>query len=211
MRCNRSNFGRLAALVLLACASESLLAMSAKPIQAIPDPANPSPEAGVLSGTAAPLQSPLPDAVISSEFGQRRHPLLKRVRFHGGLDFAASKGTPVLAAGAGIVEMIGRAREHGLYVVIRHSQRLLSGYAHLSKLRAGLWVGQRVGAQQVIGAVGHSGRAAGSHLHFEVLVDQQRVDPRSALSLPPLAAAASQHPLPAFRFALRPTVADGMG
>lgn len=136
-----------------------------------------------LAMVASQLMSPMPGMAVTSPFGWRRHPTLKRTRFHGGVDFGAPAGTRVLAAGEGIVERIGRARDRGLFVVIRHGAQLKTGYSHLSAVAAGLAEGQRVDLQQVIGAVGRSGRTSGPHLDFEVFVDDLRIDPMMVLAL----------------------------
>lgn len=123
------------------------------------------------------LASPVPGARVTSGFGWRMHPTLRRARFHAGMDFGGPIGTPVLAAGAGVVEKIVRARDRGLYVVIRHDERLVSGYAHLSAIAPGLAVGQTVAMGERIGSIGRSGRTSGPHLDLEIFVDGQRVDP----------------------------------
>lgn len=139
--------------------------------------------AAVLDALDAPLRSPLPGKVISSGFGWRHHPVLKRTRFHAGIDYRAPSGTPVLAAGEGVIERIERHRDRGLYVVIRHAGSVHSGYAHLSALTPGLAVGQRVETHQPIAHVGRSGRTSGAHLDFEVFHGGLRVDPERVLAV----------------------------
>jgi murein DD-endopeptidase MepM/ murein hydrolase activator NlpD len=141
-------------------------------------------ETGADAGLAEPLDSPLPGSRISSGFGWRRHPILRRVRFHGGVDFAAAYGASVLAAGEGSVRSISRARDRGLYVVICHSTRVCSAYSHLSAVTPDLAEGQRIAAGSILGAVGRSGRTTGPHLDFEVFVDGQRVNPMNLLNPP---------------------------
>lgn len=136
----------------------------------------------VLNELGQPLRSPMPGAEISSGFGWRHHPVLRRTRFHAGVDFLARSGTPVLAAGDGVVERIERHRDRGLYVVIRHGERVLTGYAHLRAVREGLSVGEKVNAQQPIAYVGRSGRTTGAHLDFEVFCDGLRVNPEQVLA-----------------------------
>lgn len=171
----------LAAAMLFLC-----LPVTAKSRATLPQDVRLTLSHDTLAKVRAQLSSPIAGGSICSEFGRRHHPVLKRKRFHGGVDYIASRGTPVLAAGAGVIEKITRTRSHGLFVVIRHNERLRSGYAHLSATLAGLEVGLSVGAQGMIGAVGSSGRSSGPHLHFEVFVDGDRVDPRIALATPPM-------------------------
>ena len=128
------------------------------------------------------LEAPVAGAQVTSTFGWRRNPVLKYVRFHAGIDYGAPVGTEVMAAGDGVVEKITRADDRGLYVVIRHSDRLTTAYSHLSALQPGLAVGQHVDMHQLIARVGRSGRASGPHLDFETFVDGLRVDPGMMLA-----------------------------
>jgi murein DD-endopeptidase MepM/ murein hydrolase activator NlpD len=123
------------------------------------------------------LRTVVDGARLSSGFGKRRHPILRDTRMHRGIDFAAPQGTPVLAAGAGVVEMAGRNRGYGNYVRLRHNASHATAYAHLSKLARGLKRGRRVEQGEVIGYVGATGLATGPHLHYELLVDGRQVDP----------------------------------
>ncbi len=111
---------------------------------------------------------------LSSGYGPRRSPTGGTSNFHAGLDFAAPTGTPVLAAAAGTVLSAGGAGGYGLLVVIR-TDNIDTYYAHQSALAA--VGGQQVAAGQVIGAVGSTGNSTGPHLHFEVRVDANPVDP----------------------------------
>jgi murein DD-endopeptidase MepM/ murein hydrolase activator NlpD len=131
---------------------------------------------------AMQLSSPIPGAQITSGFGWRTDPVLKRLRFHAGVDFGAAIGTPVLAAGEGTIEKIGRASDRGRYIIIRHSGQLTSSYAHLSAIAAGLHSGDHIAAHAVIGRVGRSGWATGPNLHFEIFLDGFRVDPGAILA-----------------------------
>ncbi len=129
------------------------------------------------------LRTPIDGARISSGYGMRRHPILGYSKMHKGVDFAAPKGTPVFAAGDGIVETAGRNGGYGKYVRIRHSGSYKTAYAHLSRYGRGIKAGTRVKQGQVIGYVGSTGRSTGPHLHYEVLSGKKQVNPRS-LKLP---------------------------
>ena len=125
------------------------------------------------------LRTPVDGARLSSGFGMRRHPVLGYNKMHKGLDFAAPTGTPIFAAGDGVVERAGRWGAYGHYVRIRHNSTYKTAYAHLSKYGKGITAGARVKQGQVIGYVGSTGRSTGPHLHYEVLVDGEQVNPRS--------------------------------
>jgi murein DD-endopeptidase MepM/ murein hydrolase activator NlpD len=123
------------------------------------------------------LRTPLNMSRISSRFGLRHHPILGFTRLHAGVDFAAPPGTPVLAAGAGRVVMAGFNGGYGRWVEISHDGGLATGYAHLSRIAAGVHSRVRVRQGQVIGFVGSSGLATGPHLHFELHRNGRPVDP----------------------------------
>ena len=124
------------------------------------------------------LQTPVDARRISSTFGMRRHPILGYNRMHRGIDFAAGAGTPVRAAGDGVVAAAGRAGSYGNYVRIQHKSKYSTAYAHLQSFARGVSKGTRVRQGQVIGYVGSTGRATGPHLHYEVLVGTRQVNPR---------------------------------
>jgi len=126
------------------------------------------------------LRTPLDGARISSGFGQRRHPVLGFTRMHQGIDFAAPRGTPVLAAAEGIVERIGFVSGYGRLIELRHPDGSMTRYAHLSAFAGGLKLGSGVGQAQVIGKVGSSGLATGPHLHYEIVENGRSVDPAIA-------------------------------
>jgi murein DD-endopeptidase MepM/ murein hydrolase activator NlpD len=107
----------------------------------------------------------------------RRHPILGYNKMHRGLDFAAPRGTPVMAAGDGVIERIGRYGAYGKYIRIRHSGTYKTAYAHLSGYARGMKTGKRVRQGQVIGHVGTTGRSTGPHLHYEVLRDGGQINP----------------------------------
>ena len=125
------------------------------------------------------LKTPVDGARLSSGFGSRRHPILGYTRMHRGIDFAAPTGTPVLAAGAGVVESAGRNRGYGNYLRLRHNRDYATAYGHLTKFAPGMRPGRRVEQGEVIGYVGATGLATGPHLHYELLVDGHQVNPLS--------------------------------
>ncbi len=124
------------------------------------------------------LQTPVDATRISSAFGMRRHPILGYSRMHRGVDFAARAGTPVRAAGDGVVVAAGRAGSYGNYMRLQHNAKYSTAYAHLTRFARGVTKGMRVKQGTVIGYVGATGRATGPHLHYEVMVDGRQVNPR---------------------------------
>lgn len=125
------------------------------------------------------LRSPLKFTRISSGFGARMHPVLRRVRPHNGVDYAAPVGTPVQAAGQGVVRRAGRNGGYGLQVTIRHGDRYVTSYAHLSRIAGGVRPGAKVSQGQVIGYVGSTGLSTGPHLDYRFMKDGDYVDPLS--------------------------------
>ena len=136
-----------------------------------------------LSVRRALLRTPVDGARMSSGFGMRKHPILGYSKMHRGIDFAAPAGTPVFAAGDGTVVEAGRKGAYGNYLRIRHSGGYQTAYAHMNRTAAGIAAGKHVGQGQVIGYVGSTGRATGPHLHYEVLANNQQIDP-AGLMLP---------------------------
>ena len=129
------------------------------------------------------MRTPIDGARLSSSYGKRRHPILGFTRMHRGVDFAAPRGTPIYAAGDGVVSYRGWKGAYGRYVQIRHNSTYSTAYAHLSRFRRGVTKGSRVRQGQVLGYVGSSGLSTGPHLHYEVLVNSRKVNPLS-LKLP---------------------------
>ena len=113
--------------------------------------------------------------LLTSRFGNRRHPISGTMRRHAGIDIAASRGSPVQASGAGTVVSAGWAGGYGILVVVAHGNGLESRYAHLSQLAVAS--GQSVAEGQVVGYVGSTGRSTGPHLHYEVRRDGRALDP----------------------------------
>jgi murein DD-endopeptidase MepM/ murein hydrolase activator NlpD len=123
------------------------------------------------------LRVPVEFKRISSDFGARYHPILRRWRDHQGIDYAASSGSPVLTVGDGVVLRAGTAGGYGRLVEIRHGNGLVTRYAHLRGFAAGIRAGARVTQGQVVGFVGKTGLATGPHLHFEFRVNGVARDP----------------------------------
>ncbi len=131
------------------------------------------------------LKSPLRYSYIASRFSKRRyHPILRIVRPHRGVDYAAPTGTPVAALGDGVVTFSGWKGGYGKLVVIRHPNNYVTKYGHLSRIKTRIRPGYRVRQGEIIGYVGRTGLATGPHLHFEVLVGNSWVNPLK-LSAPP--------------------------
>jgi murein DD-endopeptidase MepM/ murein hydrolase activator NlpD len=124
------------------------------------------------------LRNPLPNGRMTSGFGMRRHPLLGYSRMHTGTDWAAPRGTPIIAAGNGIVEKAGwDSGGYGNQTLIRHANGYVSSYNHQSAIAPGVREGAKVTQGQVIGYVGTSGESTGAHLHYELIVNGTKVDP----------------------------------
>ena len=124
------------------------------------------------------LVKPVDHGRLSSRFGWRaRHPILGRRAFHRGIDWAAPQGTPVRAAADGTVVALKHWGGYGNYVRIDHVGPVQTVYAHLLGFAPDLHEGQRVRQGAIIGLVGRTGRATGPHLHFELHVAGQAVDP----------------------------------
>jgi murein DD-endopeptidase MepM/ murein hydrolase activator NlpD len=123
------------------------------------------------------LASPVPAEFsrVTSGFGMRMHPILRRLRKHEGVDFSAPVGTPVSVVGDGVVDFAGVQSGFGKVVIVRHSRNRQTIYAHLSRIDVRR--GQRVEQGQLVGAVGSTGWSTGSHLHFEFHVNGTPKDP----------------------------------
>lgn len=122
-----------------------------------------------------PTNQPLNDAFMGSRFGSRSDPFTGRTAMHEGLDFSAPTGTPILAAGGGQVINAGSHTSYGFHIDIAHGNGLVTRYAHASKLL--VKEGDIVKQGQKIAEVGSTGRSTGSHLHFEVRVNDEAQDP----------------------------------
>jgi murein DD-endopeptidase MepM/ murein hydrolase activator NlpD len=134
----------------------------------------PVPDVSVL--VRAPLETDEP-----SDFGWRSDPFRHTPKFHSGADFRAKPGTPIAAAGDGVVSFAGWYFGYGRMVWIDHGNGVVTRYAHMRRIVA--QKDQHVTAGTTIGEVGQSGHATGPHLHFEVLLDGRFVDPITAMTV----------------------------
>jgi murein DD-endopeptidase MepM/ murein hydrolase activator NlpD len=125
------------------------------------------------------LRTPVDGAKLTSGYGMRNHPILGYSRMHRGVDFGAPAGTPIMAAGDGVIDMAGGNGEYGNYVRIRHNDSYSTAYAHMSRIAPGLRRGMVVRQGQIIGFVGATGLATGPHLHYEVLAHDHQINPMS--------------------------------
>ncbi|ATU90658.1 M23 family metallopeptidase [Phyllobacterium zundukense] len=123
------------------------------------------------------LRKPVPNGIFRSPFGMRRHPILGYSRMHTGVDWSAPRGTPIIAAGNGVVERAGWTNGYGNQTIIRHSNGYESSYSHQNAIASGVTPGARVRQGQVIGYLGSTGLSTGPHLHYEVIVNGSKVDP----------------------------------
>ena len=123
------------------------------------------------------VRKPVATGRFSSGFGMRRHPILRRYRMHTGVDWAAPTGTPIMAAGDGVIEKIGTRSGYGRSITLKHLHGYETTYNHMSGYAKGLKAGDKVSQNQVIGFIGSTGLSTGPHLHFEVLVNGRFVDP----------------------------------
>lgn len=124
------------------------------------------------------LRNPVPNGIFKSPFGMRRHPILGFARMHTGVDWAAPRGTPIIAAGDGIVEKAGwDSGGFGNQTLIRHANGYVSSYNHQNAIAKGVKPGAKVRQGQVIGWIGSTGLATGPHLHYELIVNGNKVDP----------------------------------
>ena len=129
------------------------------------------------------MKTPINGARLSSSFGMRKHPIDGFNKMHKGTDFAAPKGTPIMASGNGIIKKVGWCGGGGNCVKIRHNSTYETIYAHMSKFARGIKSGVRVKQGQTIGYVGSTGKSTGPHLHYEVVVNGKKVNSQK-LKLP---------------------------
>lgn len=125
------------------------------------------------------LRNPLPNGTFRSGFGMRRHPILGYARMHTGVDWSAPRGTPIIAAGDGVVIKAGWDKGgYGNQTLIQHPNGYVTSYNHQSAIAKGVKEGAKVRQGQVIGWVGTTGLSTGPHLHYEVIVNGNKVDPQ---------------------------------
>ncbi|SFO86721.1 M23 family metallopeptidase [Qipengyuania nanhaisediminis] len=124
---------------------------------------------------AIPSRMPLEDAKLTSDYGMRTHPVLRRRMGHKGVDLAAPTGTPIYATADGVVSKAERFSSYGKFVSIEHGARIQTRYAHMSRIAVS--DGARVKKGDLLGYVGSTGRSTGPHLHYEVRIDGEAVNP----------------------------------
>ena len=129
------------------------------------------------------MKTPINGARLSSSFGMRKHPIDGFNKMHRGTDFAAPKGTPIMASGNGIIKKVGWCGGGGNCIKIKHNSTYETVYAHMSKFARGIKNGVRVKQGQTIGYVGSTGKSTGPHLHYEVIVNGKKVNSQK-LKLP---------------------------
>lgn len=126
------------------------------------------------------IRAPMDFTRISSLFSNDRlHPVFGYNRAHKGVDYAAPKGTPVRASGDGVIDFIGYSSGFGKLITVRHNNKYTTAYAHLNSFSSNLQKGSRIKQGEVIGQVGATGTATGPHLHYEVRINDQQVNPLS--------------------------------
>ena len=143
--------------------------------------------AGTLrQAVSVPSAAPVQGFRLTSTFGYRQHPILGGVRMHEGIDLAVPSGTPIYAPADGVVEMAQRFGSYGNFIKIEHGGEMETRYGHLSAFN--VTEGQVVHKGDLIGYVGTTGRSTGPHLHYEVRIDGQAVDPMPYLMMGQIAA-----------------------
>lgn len=125
----------------------------------------------------AMLRTPISGAKITSGYGMRNHPILGYSKMHRGVDFGAPTGTPIYAAGDGTVDFAGVKGGYGNYLRIKHNDKYSSAYGHISRFASNVAPGRKVRQGQIVAYVGATGMATGPHLHYEILVNNEQVNP----------------------------------
>ncbi len=123
------------------------------------------------------IRKPIAGGQMRSGFGMRRHPVMGYYKMHSGVDWSDRIGTPIVAAGNGVISKAGWSGGYGRRIEIEHANGYTSTYSHLSGFARGISEGARVRQGQVIGYLGNSGLSTGPHLHYEVMVNGRFVDP----------------------------------
>jgi murein DD-endopeptidase MepM/ murein hydrolase activator NlpD len=144
-----------------------------------------TPQAAVAVPSIAPVQG----FRLTSAYGVREHPILGGERMHKGLDLAVAAGTPVLAPADGVVEKASWFSSYGNFIEIAHGGNMETRYGHLSGYN--VVAGQHVHKGDVIGYVGSTGRSTGPHLHYEVRIGGEAVDPTPYMQMGTIAVAAN--------------------
>lgn len=128
------------------------------------------------------LKSPLQFSRVTSGFSMRLHPISGKWKQHKGIDFAAPVGTPIRAAGDGVIDFAGAQGGYGNVIVVQHGSVYSTAYAHMSRIAPGMRRGSRVSQGEVIGYVGTTGWSTGPHLHYEFRVNNFARDPNSIVT-----------------------------
>jgi murein DD-endopeptidase MepM/ murein hydrolase activator NlpD len=129
------------------------------------------------------MKTPINGAQLSSSFGMRKHPIDGYNKMHRGTDFAAAKGTPIMASGDGAIVRAKWCGGGGNCIKIKHNSTYFTVYAHMSKFSRGIKKGVRVKQGQIIGYVGSTGKSTGPHLHYEVIENGKKINSQK-LKLP---------------------------
>jgi murein DD-endopeptidase MepM/ murein hydrolase activator NlpD len=122
-----------------------------------------------------PVMLPEYNPRVSSHYGMRAHPIKKQNKFHCGIDLVARKSSPIYAAASGVVGKVGHTKGYGNIIMLRHSHKFKTRYAHLKSII--VKEGDRILKGQIIGIQGKSGNATGEHLHFELWLNDKHIDP----------------------------------
>lgn len=130
------------------------------------------------------LKTPVNIIRVSSKYGNRKHPIDGYTKTHRGVDFAAPEGTPIYAAGDGVITELGWKSGYGKFLQIKHSPTLSTAYAHAKGFAKNLKIGSRVKQGNVIAYVGSTGKTTGPHLHYEVKVEGKHINPMSIKTTP---------------------------
>jgi murein DD-endopeptidase MepM/ murein hydrolase activator NlpD len=125
------------------------------------------------------MKTPVDGARITSGFGMRFHPILGYTRMHKGIDFGVPIGTPVMAAGSGTVELSGWKGGYGNFLLLNHGNSYETAYGHLSRFAPGIHPGSKVRQGQIVAYSGSTGESTGPHLHYEIRINKNQVNPLS--------------------------------
>ncbi len=157
----------------------------------------------LMLGTAWSLDWPVPPGTrITSGFGWRDHPVLGKPQFHGGIDLGVGEGTPVHATSAGVVRRASEDALNGRIVIVDHGHGVWTAYCHNSRLLVS--VGQQVRAGDVIAESGNTGRSTGPHVHYQLELAHQPIDPLAFKGRAPVALALPPSPSPGSPTPTRP-------
>ncbi|MBN8547984.1 MAG: M23 family metallopeptidase [Deltaproteobacteria bacterium] len=137
------------------------------------------PSAASLSLPTSSFVYPLVGTRVSSDYGWRKHPVIKATRHHDGIDLAAPQGALIRAVRSGVVVFSDPYGGYGNLIVVKHSDNMTSHYGHCKEIK--VRPGQRVNAGEIIGTVGSTGRVTGPHLHFEIRINGVPENPEALI------------------------------